>query len=59
MELRHEGGCPNVLFAPHQATRSLKTVFHKQPDPTDSALYVIVMPRRGKARQPNMTFAIA
>jgi hypothetical protein len=57
MELRHADSCPNVLFAPHQATRSLKTVFHKQPDPTDGALYVIVMRRHGKARQPNMAFA--
>ncbi len=51
MEFRH-GDSPDVVFPLHQAAGGLETVVDKHPDRPGTSIYVIVLPRRGKADQP-------
>ena len=59
MDIRHAGGCPDVIFSPKKAARGLEAVLNQHPDASDCPIYVIALPGRGKAHEPNTAFRVA
>ena len=59
MDIRHEGIRPDIVFPHDKAASSLKTAFHEQQDLLPSLVYVSVMARQGKTRQPDLTVRLA